>query len=321
MLEYEYRRSMQKNEILLWAEDAAKAPEYYEMMFVNNRIPGVLQFVQEKTETQNRYCYDVTTKQSVAERYEQEKVTKEQLQRLLRDIIQIVEAGRAFLIDEADYVIRPECMFYAKDSEQLSLCCYPSLQKKIREQMIELFEYLMGKIDYSDSSAVVMVYELYMRCKSESCSFVELLGVLDKNETELAGKSVIQGEWKNSQEERETIAEEEIVGKVKDEKFLEEAEYYLLAEQREDSIYLTRFPFVIGQDEMGAQRDDIPEGSFGKTYARIRLCGESVYIEDMKSIKGTFVNGRRIAGNEIQKLNHGDSVMLADRCYRFMRAG
>ena len=49
--------------------------------------------------------------------------------------------------------------------------------------------------------------------------------------------------------------------------------------------------------------------------------GGGFYIEDANSDGGTFVNGRRLAKNEIQKLSVGDSVMLADRCYRFMRMG
>lgn len=314
MLEYEYRRSMQKNELLLWSDEVAKKPEYYELMFLHNRMPGVLQFVQEESGEGFRYCYDITTKQSVAERYEQEKVTREPLQKLIRDIIQIIEAGREFLIDEADYVIRPECVFFAKDSEQLFLCCYPSLQKKIREQLVELFEYLMGKIDYSDASAVVMVYELYMRCKSESCSFAELLQVLDKrtggqSEDDGAGEGCMRRADAEHMVPEENAADKETEGMP-----LEEAEYCLLAENREDSIYLTHFPFDIGQNISEPFCE-------GKIHARISLRGAFLYIEDMKSVKGTFVNGRRIAGNEIQKLNHGDSVMLADRCYRFMRTG
>lgn len=321
MLEYEYRRSMQKNELLLWRDGAAKKPEYYELMFLHNRMPGVLQFTQEESGERTRYCYDVTTKQSVAERYEQEKVTREPLQKLVRDIIQIIEAGREFLIDEADYVIRPECMFFAKDSEQLFLCCYPSLQKKIREQLVGLFEYLMGRIDYSDASAVVMVYELYMRCKSESCSFAELLQVLDKHAEEPFHDSGAGEDGKSRADTKNLISEENAADKETEELSLDEVEYCLLAEKKEDSIYLTHFPFDIGQNILEPSCEGKTEEAFGKIQARISLRGAFLYIEDMKSVKGTFVNGRRIAGNEIQKLNHGDSVMLADRCYRFLRAG
>ena len=59
MLEYEYRRSMQKNELLLWSDEVAKKTEYYELMFLHNRMPGVLQFVQEESGEGFRYCYDI----------------------------------------------------------------------------------------------------------------------------------------------------------------------------------------------------------------------------------------------------------------------
>lgn len=320
MLEYEYRRSMQKNELLLRETDAIEEPGFYKEMLLRNHLPGVLPYVQEKEADMLRYCYDVTTKQPVAERYEQEKMTYGQLQKLLHDMVRIIETGREFLIDENDYVIRPECMFYTKDSEQLYLCCYPFLQKNLREQLSELFEYLLGKIDYSDSVVVGFIYELYMRCKQESFSFAELLGVIDREE-ETSEDTVGETERnhvffeKRSEEGTKTELSEEATGSL----LYEETGYCFQAERKENSIHVTRFPFYLGQEE-----DEVRGGagaSAGKVQARISARGETVYIEDMKSAKGVFVNGRRLAGNEIQKLNQGDSVMLADRCFRFMRAG
>lgn len=315
-MEYKYRRSMQKSELLLREENAILQADFYKDMFFHNHIPGVLPFVQEQEK--NGYCYDITTKQSVAERYDVVKISLEQLQRLLRNIINIVDTGKKYLIDETDYVIRPECIFYAKDSEQVYLCCYPFFQKDLREQLIELIEYFMEKIDYSDSSAVVTIYELYMRCKKTSCDFSEILGVLNT-----AGAGLLEAEECRWTKTPESLSiEPEVEAELEEDRnevgSKEMTEYYLQADRSEDSICITHFPLYIGKD---AVAQESKKASVGKSQARISMRGDSVYIEDMKSVEGTFVNGRRIAGNEIQKLNQGDSVMLADRCYRFMRVG
>lgn len=303
MLQYEYRRSMQKNELLLWETDATGGPGFYKEMLQRNHLPGVLAFSQEKESDRHRYCYDVTTKQPMTERYEQVKMTYGQLQKLLQDMVRIIEAGRQFLIDENDYVVRPECMFYTKESEQLHLCCYPFLQKNLREQLSELFEYLLGRIDYSDSAVVVLVYELYMKCKQESFCFAELLGMIDPQE-------------KTSED---IVVETECTHMLPRDQKEEETGYCFQAERKENSIHVSRFPFYVGQEENEVRGGDNPFA--GEIQAKISTRGETVYIEDMKSAKGVFVNGRRLAGNEIQKLNQGDSVMLADRCFRFMRTG
>ena len=352
-MEGEYKNTMQKKELYLYEEKVSGGAGYYAKMLQYNRIPGVLPFTAEQAEERPGYRYEIGTKCALTECREYSKMNHVQIEKLIRGIVEVIEHGREYLIHESDYVLKPEYIFLASDSEQVYLCCYPSLGAKLREQMAGLFEYLLSHIDYQDFAAVTMAYELYMRSKAAECCFADFLEILAKHGNRAAceeaeqpeikkafQETVITEEQRKDPDRRIDYFEEKKSGDGKAEIFegreemlesqgetenaaeivSEMSGYCLRAESLAESLKLVSFPCYISSEGVLSSAD---KGApvLGKTQARISLQRDSVYIEDMKSETGTFVNGRRIAGNEIYKLNIGDSVMLADRCYRFVREG
>lgn len=321
----EQKRTMQKNELILWEENVVEEPGFLMKMFSCNCIRGILPFVIEKKDSRIQYRYDIGTKKSLPEWIGHRKMKGIQLDTLVRNIIEIIENGREYLIGETDYVLCPEYMFLSEDSEQLYLCCYPGFQGELQKQLAGLFEFLLNQIDYQDLSAVGIAYELYMKSKDPGSQFGDMLSILER----YTAKGEAEGS-KGEKESETNVSEGLETAKETGEKekaifteqveFVEVSEFCLLAERKTDSISITKFPCYISQK--GEALSGEPEGvTIGKLHAKISIRGEVVYIEDMKSEGGTFVNGRRIAGNEIHRLNEGDSVMLADRCYRFVRVG
>lgn len=299
---------MQKKELCLREENVTCGAGYYMKMLQYNRIQGVLPFAAEETEGYRQYRYEIGTKRALTECREYDKMNHAQIEKLVRGIIEVIEKGREYLIHEGDYVLLPEYIFLSAEPEKVFLCCYPALQCDMRQQLAGLFEYLLSHIDYQDFAAVGMAYELYMKSKESGSRFTDLLEVLTRH-----------GEQKEAVPEeiampgkRKSRAEEEAVQEVPG--------YCLRSEALGDSIKITSLPcYITAKGEVMSEDDGVPV--LGKTQARISLQRDSVYIEDMKSGTGTYVNGRRITGNEMHKLNLGDSVMLADRCYRFVRIG
>ena len=318
-LECEYIRTMQKKELVLHDRRITCGSGYYDKMLTYNRVPGILSFVEETIDEKLRYRYSIGTKQSLAERYETDKINYEQLEFLIRGLADIITSGREYLIDEDDYVLSPECIFFSGNPDKVYLCCYPFLQKDIRVQLTELFEYFLSHIDYQDFPAVKAAYELYMKSKTQGYGFADLLDVLSRQR----GGGV--NEEAGGETEQSELPEGECVERTKEPAITEPEErrntmeegYYLQAVRKEQSIRIKEFPCYIGlRGEVASTEGGLPAGT---AQAKISKKGESIYIEDIKSNGGTFVNGRRIAGNEIHKLDIGDSVMLADRSYRFVR--
>lgn len=330
-MEGEYRSSMQKKELCLWEENGTDGAGYYTRMMQYNRIPGVLPFTEVQMEGQKRFRYEIGTKSALTECREYDKMNHVQIEKLVRSIVEIIEHGREYLIHERDYVLKPEYIFLTPDSEQVYLCCYPAQGQDFGQQLAGLFEYLLSHIDYQDFAAVEMAYGLYMKSKEAECRFADLLEVFGRSEK--SDEAVVTeqekipnpfeeiekvGKWSGYTERQERESQRQPVDC--EEPVSGSTGYCLRAESLADSLDILSFPcFISSLGEVFGADDGAPV--LGKTQAKISMQRESVYIEDMKSEKGTFVNGRRIAGNEIHKLNLGDSVMLADRCYRFVREG
>lgn len=295
----ERRKNLQRSELLLHREGGEDSA-YYEKMLTYNRIPGILRYGTTKEEGR-QYCrYDIGAKQSLMERYEQRKIAYGQLKWLVEEILRVIEEGREYLIDEKDIVLRPDCIFLGNDCEELYLCCYPAYQREVGTQFAELFEVLMERLDYKDPSAVLLLYKLYIRCREGGCSAAEMRALLEAR-PEKTDEITCRYDTELSEHEALTESLQESVAFLRS-----EPGYYLQAECEEETVHMEQFPFLLGKE---GERAD----------ARLSLHGEDMYIEDMNSVYGTFVNGRRLAGNEMQKLNHGDSVMLADQSYRFVR--
>ena len=176
-LECEYIRTMQKNELVLHDRRVTCGSGYYDKMLTYNRVPGILPFVEETIDEKLRYRYLVGTRQSLAERYATEKISYEQLEFLIRGLTDIITRGREYLIDENDYVLSPECIYFSCNPDKVYLCCYPFLQRDIRVQLTGLFEYFLSHIDYQDLPAVKAAYELYMKRKLNKSDIAKKLKI------------------------------------------------------------------------------------------------------------------------------------------------
>jgi len=318
-LEGNYSGTMQKKELVLWEEGVKEGPGFYTKMLSQNRILGILPFDVEGTEEKLQYRYDIGTKYALTEGREYTKMSHTQVEKLVRGIMDIIERGREYLIDEKDYVLSPEYIFLTADSDQLYLCCYPLLQKDLRQQLTGVFEYLLSNIDYKDLAAVEMAYELYMKNKQPGAGLIDLLEILERNREKKGGiQAQVPEEGEKSVSEVKTKKLSENAGQSEEKHIeCEETGCWLEAENRAESVKIKRFPCYISSKGKVLERED--KTVLGKMHARLSRQRNAVYIEDMKSESGTFVNGRRIAGNEIHKLNEGDSIMLADRSYRYVR--
>lgn len=74
------------------------------------------------------------------------------------------------------------------------------------------------------------------------------------------------------------------------------------------SYFLDRPEFYLGRDL--ANELPIPDAEISRRHARIFIQGNLVFIEDLGSTNGTFVNGTRISSPK--QLNHGDKITLAE---------
>ena len=99
-------------------------------------------------------------------------------------------------------------------------------------------------------------------------------------------------------------------------------EGYKLTSKNKESfldIHIRDFPFVLGKLKSNVDCA-IDNNKVSRIHARIEMEKERIYITDLNSTNGTYVNNDRLELNEKRELIIGDEIMLANVRYCFCKA-
>ena len=84
----------------------------------------------------------------------------------------------------------------------------------------------------------------------------------------------------------------------------------------EENILLTEFPFFIGKSVENINYK-IDDSTVSRFHARIDKEENDLWITDLNSTNGTFINGIRLIPYERIKVDKGDSVIISRKRYEF----
>lgn len=158
MLEEQYKKEADGKTYML----LPKGKETFEELMIRNTMPkGIL--AMTKSENEGFYKYEITGKKTLTMTFERIPMNAEQIEAVLRDIMDVLERGREFLLSEENFVLLPEYIFLRIPTYEVTLCYYPEYGIPFVEQMGKLFEMLLNRVDYREEKAIEMVYALYMQ--------------------------------------------------------------------------------------------------------------------------------------------------------------
>ncbi len=348
----EYRSDMQKKELLLTYTEYREGSDYYEKMVRFNDIPGVLKYRKDINDGIPRFVYDAGGKRPISLEYEDKKPGYVELKNLLYDIMDSIEESRDYLIKEEDFVINDECIF-VDDSGKAYIVCLPEYNKPLKSQLSTLFEFFMDRIDYKDKAAVVALYDIYRKSKEQDFSFDYIRGTFGKREKrenapaqaqindtamqELFADSIPEVNEAPVQSVPAVVKERPPILKTPDKSqkrkkrsifsFMEKGEETCLlysatepvvtleSEENGERISISKWPFTIGKGDQTHKPDYfLSYPQISRMHARLLKTPEGdIMLEDMKSLNGTFVNGKELPGGSPVKINIGDSISFANR--------
>lgn len=94
--------------------------------------------------------------------------------------------------------------------------------------------------------------------------------------------------------------------------------YLVPEEQGQEIISLGAFPFFIGRFQKDTNSLK-KKKNISRMHSKIEQMGEQFFITDLNSTNGTFINEKRIEGNQRIALVEGDKISFADIPYYFTR--
>lgn len=175
MLEAEFRHDIQKNYLVVQGKEKQN---YMLHMLAGKQIQGFLPLEVRELNNQKEYYYDITGKKSLEKISQSRKWGKNEIKKYVAQILTEIGKCKEYLLNPDHLVLETEYMYVDEEKQELSLCYVFDYEKKIGEQLCELFTELMNIVDYKDKLAVQMVYKLFEVSREEGCILKELWKIL-----------------------------------------------------------------------------------------------------------------------------------------------
>ena len=211
----EYERDLHHAWMILETDELYKE-DYQMRMLMENAIPGLLSVRGQGKDDKSQYRYEISGKISVKAKGEKENWKFADLEKFMRQFIQVLYAVKNYLLDVNCLSLDPG-HFYVSD-EIYYFCYCPGLEGNILEKFHELTEYFVRETDYEQKEAVYLAYELHKASMEENYNIEYALErILEKKENEMES---IQPEKKAGYDLQEElilddwIAEQEMKGQV-----------------------------------------------------------------------------------------------------------
>lgn len=154
--------------------------DYQTGMLCNNRIRGVLQTGVCHVDGRNYYQYDVSGMICLEKKYEKEKLSYEDIQRLVQDLLSVLQETRKYMLDGKGILLDPQYIFC--DRSHFLFCYFPPNDKKITEEFHHLTEFLVREVDYRDEKGVHLAYTLHKATMEEHYSIEQIMSEFGKEE-------------------------------------------------------------------------------------------------------------------------------------------
>lgn len=149
--------------------------DYQIPMLKTNRIVGVLPIEGCEVEGAERYSYDVSGMVSLKVLYEKKRIKKTDMEEIIRDLMQTVEALRQYMLDPDCLLLQPEYIFCKKN--KYFFCYLPGSHGAMSTAFHELTEYFVKMLDYEDTEGIFLAYELHKATLQER---YDLSGIMEE---------------------------------------------------------------------------------------------------------------------------------------------
>lgn len=170
----EYKRDMNHNYLILQGDMPVDTSSYQVRMLAGNGIPSLLKCRMQGLDGKLLFYYEITSKQSLADLFENKKFRIADLQTVFGGFVRVMEEMAEYLLNPGQLVLRPEYMYLDAEKQELFFCYLPGFEKEVKEQFQSLTEYILPKMDHEDGQAVMLGYSIYRRAL-EDCFHLEYI--------------------------------------------------------------------------------------------------------------------------------------------------
>lgn len=150
-----------------WEED------FQTRMLNENNIPGILKINVKFVDNKVFYYYDISGKNSLKTIYEKAKLKRDQIKKLVEDVIQTIRETQKYMLDGTGIILDPEYIYF--EDEKYYFCYYPRCDRDLRKEFHKLTEFFVREVDYKDREGVHLAYTLHKETMEEHYSIEKIM--------------------------------------------------------------------------------------------------------------------------------------------------
>lgn len=193
-----YKRDMSRNYLILPKECSS----YQVEMFCRNDIKGLLKGRLKCTDGEEKLYYDISSRQSLSTVYEKNNICFSDVKNLFYSWTDAVKEAERYLLNTGFLVCSPEFIYLDPSSKRADWLFYPTdCETDYPEDLSDLAEFLLEKVDHKDADAVDIIYKFYRSQKEGTFLISEMIEMIEAVKTRF-------GDTEPLEEHEEYIREE-----------------------------------------------------------------------------------------------------------------
>ncbi len=204
-MQVDYKRDLNHNYMIIREKGEPDAASYQIRMLQTNSISGILECRMNKMDNCTLFYYDITSRQALNSLYDHQQVGCGFLRMLFQQLMKVLEELGSYLLDPDGLILAPNTVYLTAEPLQFSFCYLPGEKHSVNDQMRELMEYFLPRLNHQEPETVVLGYGLYKTISDPECSLEQIRTLLSR-EIELPAQPEPFAEEKQEvREEKEGI--------------------------------------------------------------------------------------------------------------------
>lgn len=273
-------------------------------MLQHNKIQGFLNLQIRHIDENCFYYYDASGMCSLKDYLDGKQADYKTIRGIYRDIAKIYRNCQEYFLQEKNCILQPEYLFWNGRKGEWRGCYVPDFGRNPQEQLEELNQFLLQKINHKDKQCVKFIYGIYERIQQEG-DYLE----------------GIEGYIRGFAAEEEKIKERKDVRRERTKRKRKQPTFYLKKVTPcygiPELVEITSSDFRVGRLE---ENDLVlPMAQISRRHARITVERSRLYIYDCQSTNGVSVNGKKIAGNQEVSCQEKDVISFGNISYKIQR--
>lgn len=180
MLEPQYKRDLEHSYLVLPDESSLLKQTYLWEMIEENKITEFLKCKKHFFNGSTFLYYDISSKQSIKRVYEHIELGYDEIKNMLLSIYFMYYKIKEYLLDENYLILDPNFIYMNMESKEVSFIYYLSGESSLLEELQNLSEFLLSKVNHKDAKGVEIVYQLFKEVREDNFTIQAMADLIGK---------------------------------------------------------------------------------------------------------------------------------------------